>query len=152
MLGWVLCPRGWLPSYPSTRASSTLPRQCIGPVLHSVAVGEGRGLFSYSHEPGPAVLPVTGGEGWGRGKGISLTHAHPLRAGLPAPLLSVSALLCCPGKVWGLLSQVLHLVRGRDNSPALVTTGLGHLPAAGGEEQAGRKVSLTCPHHCIGDK
>lgn len=128
---------------PSIRASSTLPRQCIGPALHSVAVGEGRGLFSDSHELGPAVLPATGVEGWGGGKGISLTLAPPLRAGLPAPLLSVSAVLCCPGKVQGLLSQVLHLVKGKDISPALVTTGLGCLPAAGGEEQAGRKVSLS---------
>lgn len=64
--------------------------------------------------------------------------AHPcscLRTDLllPLPLPPGSGLFCCPGKVQGLLSLVLHLVRGMDSSPALMTPGSGISPITGGE-------------------
>jgi hypothetical protein len=52
-----------------------------------------------------------------------LSCSHALRAGLPMPLPSGPAPLCYPGKVQGLLFQVLQPSKGRVNSPALTTWG-----------------------------
>lgn len=62
-----------------------------------------------------------------------------------AHLLKGLALLCCPGKVQGLLSQVLQLMGIKDSSPTLATTGSTLPPAPevdghGGGGQRGRWV------------
>jgi hypothetical protein len=41
-----------------------------------------------------------------------ISHSHSLETGSPVTLTSGIAPLCCPGKVWDLLSQVLQLVKG----------------------------------------
>lgn len=93
---------------------------------------QGTGPGSY-----PALMtcePTIGGKGVRVGKGIflspillqgrqvvgQLSHAHTLSASSPALLPSGSALLCCPGEVQGLFSQVLQQIRDRDSIPALM--------------------------------
>lgn len=55
--------------------------------------------------------------------GPALSSSHPYGLTLLETLPPVLALLCCPGKEQCLISQVLQLVRGRDSSPALMTSG-----------------------------
>lgn len=54
-----------------------------------------------------------------KGQG-QLSRAHVFRASLFASLQQGLALLCCPGEVWDLLSQVVQSVRSGANSPALL--------------------------------
>lgn len=79
-----------------------------GPALHppqALRAGEGGGYHPLTHF---TIWQKTGGT-------RSPTHIH--RAPLPVPLPAGSALLCCSGKVKGLLSQVLG---GQGAEPALL--------------------------------
>lgn len=69
-------------------------------------------------------------------KRCRLSFTHTLRVTGPA-------LLCCPGKVKGLLSRVLQQVKGWASSPTLMTWGPALLPAIGGKEQGAGSVSLS---------
>lgn len=74
-----------------------------------------------------------------------LSCFHAFRAGSPALLTTGSSLVCCPGRVQGLLSCVLQQVRGMASSLILVTPGPVLLSAAGSKGQRGEgRLSLTC--------
>lgn len=78
-----------------------------------------------------------------------LSHIHTFGDDLLMPLPPGSAFLCYTGKVHGLLSQVLQLVRSRDSSPVLMTPGPGLPSVNGGERAKRRRVSLpsSMPQH-----
>lgn len=100
---------------------AVLPRLDAGPALPNAAVGKGQGQLCHSHDlmaSSPELLPS------------GMAH---LCASQPA----VSARLCCPGEVRGPLSQLLQLVRGRDNFPELMTLWAAFLTARGGDSQQG---------------
>lgn len=73
-------------------------------ICHRCGGGE-EGVF-------PSYSPVPSRQGAGP------AHLQPSHWG--------PALLCCPGKVQGLLSQLMHRVEGRANSPMLESSGLAH--------------------------
>lgn len=75
---------------------------------------------------------------------LGLAHLQPWQ---PGPVL-----LCCPGQVQGLTSQVLQQVRDRASSPVLMTPGPALPPAVGGKGQRGWRASLPCPSHCPAPK
>lgn len=120
--------------------------------------GGREGESSVFMTPGSAFLPASGGEEQGTGGHLSLPSSHQCRgvvgqgpfcscpsAGSPEPPPLGSALLCCPGKMQGLLSQVLHLLmtmlmtlwaaflNARVSSPTLVPwSGFIHTPTTRG--------------------
>lgn len=115
---------------------------------------------------GATLPPATDGTGAERGGWhLSFFHTTALQtrkqgclsftlSGLPylqAPH-GGPVLLCCPDKVQDPLSQVLKRVRGRDSSPASMTTGPALPPAIDGKEGGGRSVPLRHPHHYMGDE
>lgn len=63
--------------------------------------------------------------------GLAFLLAVGCRALPPSPHVCTSntrvTVLCCPGEVQGLLSQVPQLVRGRASSPTLISSGLACL-------------------------
>lgn len=76
---------------------------------------------------------------------------HTLRAGSSELTQTGPALLCCPGNVWGLLSQVLQLLRVRDSLPTLMPQRAAISPVADGKGGGGgRRASFPC-HHMADD-
>lgn len=64
-------------------------------------------------------------------------------------LPSGSALLCCPGDMEGLLSQVLELLRDRDTSPPFMNqTGPYLLPATYGNRKRRKRLGEDSLPHC----
>jgi hypothetical protein len=72
---------------------------------------------------------------WQTGGRASFLILIPTGQDCPLPPLPGWALLYYPGEVQGQFSWVLHLVRGKNWSPVLMTPGPGILPAADTEGQ-----------------
>lgn len=112
--------------------ASSITLMTMGLALQSAIGGEGQGIgggclslfcATAQQTKGKASCPTL----------MSLGLAH-LQHPCPGP-----SLLCCPGEVLRLLSQVLQLVKGKDSSPALMTLGPGLPLAVRSEEGGGRK-------------
>lgn len=73
-----------------------------------------------------------------------LSHAFVLGAGSPVPQPPESALLCYPGEMQVLLSQVLYLVNDRDSSSEFMTLWKDFLIAGGGADDWGGPSTLVC--------
>lgn len=76
----------------------------------------------------------------------ALPLSYPCASSPALPLQSGSALVCCPGEVQELLSQVWKPVRGRNSSPILMTPEPPLLPAIGGKGRGrgGMNLSFAC--------
>lgn len=66
-------------------------------------------------------------EKWGQ-----LSYTYNFGAGSPTRLPTGLTLLCYPGEVHSLLSQVLQLVRGRDSSSTVLVSSRPVLPPSSG--------------------
>jgi hypothetical protein len=150
-------------SIPISRASSTmLPRWGAGTAFPSAITGAWQNQLFSSYDSIRASSPTYCS--WGEpkmgmkiilfhqhhqtaGKRKSwLSHAQTLTSGSPETPQSVPTGLCCPGKVWGLLSLGLQL--SRDSSPAFMTPA----PVTGYKRGCGRKIFLPHLHHCMGNE
>lgn len=149
-----------LPHTPTLKVGSPAPP----PPALLCCPGEGQGLLSCSHDTLRASsCPPQVVRAKRRGGNLSFasaTEAQQTRGKTGSPTLTLLGLsqlqhphLNCAAQATSRANSplVLQLVRSRTSSPDLMISGPGLLPAAGGEEQEGEKISHPHSRHHTGD-